>query len=90
MYYLFKSLLLTSSYLSLVILSVEEVCIPGQVYHCSDVILGLVNDGQVEQPTERQRELMYRQIFNEWGTSSMRQHSVTHLCGLINIPLTVF
>lgn len=55
MYPLFKSLLSTSPYLSLVILSVEEVCIPGQVYHRSDVVLGLVNDGQVEQPTETAR-----------------------------------
>lgn len=52
---LFKSPLSTSPYLSLVILSVEEVCIPGQVYHCSDVVLGLVNDGQVEQPAETER-----------------------------------
>lgn len=43
----------TFSYLSLVVLSVEEVCVPGQVYHGSDVVLGLVNDGQVQQPEER-------------------------------------
>lgn len=40
------------SYLSLVILCVEEVCVPGQLYHRSDVVLGLVDDGQVEQPVE--------------------------------------
>lgn len=44
---------MTFSYLSLVVLSVEEVCVPGQVYHSSDVVLGLVNDGQVQQPEER-------------------------------------
>lgn len=43
------------SYLSLVILCVEEVCVPGQLYHRSDVVLGLVDDGQVEQPVETER-----------------------------------
>lgn len=38
------------TYLSLVILCVEEVRVPGQVYHHSDIILDLVDDGQVEQP----------------------------------------
>lgn len=42
-------------YLSLVILCVEEVCVLGQVDHGSDVVLGLVDDGQVEQPVETER-----------------------------------
>lgn len=43
------------TYLSLVIMYVEEVCVPGQVYHRSDIVLGLVDDGQVEQPIDRER-----------------------------------
>lgn len=43
------------SYLSLVVLCVEEVCVPGQLYHRSDVVLGLVDDGQVEQPVQTVR-----------------------------------
>lgn len=41
-------------YLSLVVLPVEKVCVPGQVDHGSDVVLGLVNDGQVQQPAGRE------------------------------------
>lgn len=45
------------TYLSLVILCVEEVCVSGQVYHCSDIVLGLVDDGQVEQPIDRDSKI---------------------------------
>lgn len=44
------------TYLSLVVLCVEELCVLGKVDHCSDVVLGLVDDGQVEQPVEAERE----------------------------------
>lgn len=44
------------TYLSLVILCVEEVCVLGQVYHFSDIVLGLVDDGQVEQPAQTEGE----------------------------------
>lgn len=41
-----------ATHLSLVVLLVEEVCVARQVYHCLDVVFGLVDDGQVEQPAD--------------------------------------
>lgn len=46
-------------YLSLVILCVEEVCVLGHFYHFSDIVLGLVDDGQVEQPAETEEDRCY-------------------------------
>lgn len=42
------------THLSLVVLYVEELCVARQVDHCFDVVAGLVDDGQVEQPADSQ------------------------------------
>lgn len=54
-------------YLSQVILCVEEVCVLGLISHCFDVVLGLVDDGQVEQPVDTEgegRKTVKRHIHN--------------------------
>lgn len=40
------------THLSLVVLYVEEFCVARQVNHRFDVVAGLVDDGQVEQPAD--------------------------------------
>lgn len=52
-YVLFKNVL---TYLSQVILHVEEVCVLGLVNHSFDEVFGLMDDGEVEQPRETEQE----------------------------------
>lgn len=48
------------THLSLVVLDVEEFCVARQVDHCFDVVAGLVDDGQVEQPADRSNNISSR------------------------------
>lgn len=77
-------------YLSLVVLCVEEVCVLGQAYHCSDIVLGLVDDGQVEQPIETERGgrrpvKIHSQIYKTKGVFSHQETSDTQAHDILKI-----
>lgn len=44
-------------YLSLVVLHIEERVVVGKLDHLENMLSGFMNDGQVEKPVKKNREL---------------------------------
>lgn len=66
------------THLSLVVLYVEEMCVARQVDHCFDVVAGLVDDGQVEQPADTSNKVSAH-LQSKCKTSNRKSpHTRTH------------